>query len=117
MVPEALSWLSSAAFWFLGAYVGAVSALVVGGASLAWTVASGAARVPFVFFEELRSIYAEEAPLGQGGAAREGAMAPPAPRRTSRLAEPPEVAAVAGAPAGAAASGYGYGDYERGLPG
>lgn len=92
-VGDAMAWLSTTLFFFLGAYVGAVSALFLGGIDLVYTVVTGFVRVPFIWAAGLASIYNE--PLG----------APPLYRRKKKLAEKPlfepsaaEVNAPAGAP-------------------
>lgn len=106
---DAVTWLSTAAFRALGAYVGIVTALFFGCISLAWTVAAGLMRVPFIFVDAVSSVYSEGARAPQ--------PPPPRMRMRKKLAAPPPE--VAGAPAGGAASyGYGYGQGgDRGLLG
>ena len=109
-VGDAVAWLSTALFWGLGAYVGVVAALVLGGLDFAFTMVTGFVRVPFIFLGRLASIYNGEHPLG-------GRAPPPALyRHGKKLAEKPlfepwsAAAAGANAPAGAPMD---YGGFPR----
>lgn len=108
LVGGAVTWLSTTLFYFLGAYVGALAAAVVGGLDFLATMATGFVRAPFIFADGLASIYDGEHPLGAAPALR---------RRKKKLAERPlfeeHSAAAVNAPAGAPMSSYDYGGFPR----
>jgi hypothetical protein len=98
---EPVTWLSTTLFYVLGAYVGVVSALFLGGLELARTVFVGIWKTPAAFVEALLSLPAPAmaAPTVRPSRAEQH------PRLRKKLFEGPE---EVGAPAGVASYG-GYG--------
>lgn len=99
---DPVTWLSTTYFYFLGAYVGVVSALFLGGFDLARTVVVGVWKTPFAFVQALAS---PPAPAMAAAPAVRPSRAEKYPRLRKKLLEGPE---ETGAPAGVASYG-GYG--------
>jgi len=110
-VGDAVAFVSTTLFFFLGGYVGVVSAFFWGGLDFLYTMVAGFVRVPFIFADRLASIYNGEHPLG---------ASPALARRKKKLAARPlfdassaSAAAAVNAPAGAPEQTYDYGGFPR----